>query len=297
MNMLGLEGRTVFLTGCNNGIGQAIYSSLLDVHAFPIGIEIGTFEDSELAQDIKRRDLHWQYELGIVNIIRKGKSDHSHYPKLPEDILVGAVMTPEANMKYILPRYSVCPVGGLVLNAGLGGRDTKYGGSSDEVYSRFFEENMQNQRRWIETLQPYMRRGSSIVTMGSIETEMSNGDDVMYVSTKSGLLGLTKAYAAKLGPRGIRVNMVSPGNVMTDGKKARLEQNPEANKLVDAFTLRTPMREAATPQEIANIVLFLLSDLSSAITGANIPADKGYLIGGLWDENWGTDAIEAYKRF
>jgi NAD(P)-dependent dehydrogenase (short-subunit alcohol dehydrogenase family) len=93
-----------------------------------------------------------------------------------------------------------------------------------------------------------------------------------YVATKGGVMGFTRSLARELGPRGIRVNTVSPGWVMTE-RQLRDYVTPAVERLINRSQC-VPSR--IQPAEIANVILFLASNASAAITGQEILADRGW---------------------
>ncbi len=93
-----------------------------------------------------------------------------------------------------------------------------------------------------------------------------------YVATKAGIIGFTRSLARELGPRGIRANVVSPGWIMTE-RQLREFVNARTRKLI----LRSQcIPELLQPEDIADVVLFLASDASRALTGQELLADRGW---------------------
>ncbi len=114
--------------------------------------------------------------------------------------------------------------------------------------------------------------GGAIVNFASITFHVSPDNMSAYVATKGGILGFTRALARELGPDRIRVNTVSPGWIMTDRQLDQFVTKAVKKKLREVQC--SP--DLLQPEEIANVVLFLASDASSAITGQEILADRGW---------------------
>jgi NAD(P)-dependent dehydrogenase (short-subunit alcohol dehydrogenase family) len=119
---------------------------------------------------------------------------------------------------------------------------------------------------------PAMTRGSSIVNIASIVLYNSPKNLVGYVATKGGVLGFTRCLAREIGDRGIRVNCVSPGWVFTE-RQIRDYLTPENKKLIHE---RQCIPDHIQPSEIGTVILFLASDLSTAVTGQEILVDRGW---------------------
>lgn len=113
------------------------------------------------------------------------------------------------------------------------------------------------------------KRGGSIVNMTSIVGLHGQGGQANYAASKAGLIGLTKSLAKEVGGRGIRVNAVAPGFIKTDMTDALPQAAAES--LLDSI----PLKRSGTPGNIADAVLFLLSDMSSYITGQVLGVDGG----------------------
>ena len=115
-------------------------------------------------------------------------------------------------------------------------------------------------------------KGGSIINISSV-----NGDRAMqgmsgYGSSKAALTHFTRNAAMEGARQGIRVNVVTPGPIMTPATKAWFDHDPDAGA---AIANANPMGRIGTPEEVANVVHFLASDASSYVTGANIPVDGG----------------------
>ena len=121
-----------------------------------------------------------------------------------------------------------------------------------------------------------LRPGGSIVTISSVVATMGRRADggFMYTAIKAGVESLTRNFAVGLGPKGIRVNSVAPGFLSTPmagaGDEARKTSRPEELKLY------SPLGRLATPEEVANAILFLCSESASGISGVVLPVDVGH---------------------
>ena len=112
-------------------------------------------------------------------------------------------------------------------------------------------------------------RPGKIINIGTLAHDRPNADWAHYITAKSALVGLPKAMAFELGPKGIRVNLVSPG--LTDTELTA--DIPEKIKLITAS--QTPLRKLATVEDVAGARSFLASDKSNFLTGENIRINGG----------------------
>ncbi|WP_150236471.1 SDR family NAD(P)-dependent oxidoreductase [Nocardiopsis quinghaiensis] len=159
-------------------------------------------------------------------------------------------------------------VDGLVNNAGITLRHRL-----DEVdpadFDRVHAVNVTGPLLGVQSLLPLMPRGASIVNVGSVAA-LTGHYPVAYTASKWALRGLSAAASLELGPRGIRVNTLHPGFVETPMTASA----PEAMRR--ASVEQTPLGRTGTVEDIAPLVVFLVSDESSFVTGAEIPVDGGY---------------------
>jgi 3-oxoacyl-[acyl-carrier protein] reductase len=176
-------------------------------------------------------------------------------------------------------RTAVEALGGLdiaVANAGRGSGPTDDAVGSD-IWYEMLEENLMTAVNLCEAAQDALVPPGALVLIGSIAGMEFHPAPLPYGAAKAAMVRYTRDLARRLGPRGIRVNMVAPGNVIFPGGRweQRLRENREE---VDALILReVPMRRFGTPEEIADAVLFLASERSAFTTGAVLTADGGQL--------------------
>ncbi|MEU5050256.1 SDR family NAD(P)-dependent oxidoreductase [Streptomyces sp. NPDC021096] len=109
--------------------------------------------------------------------------------------------------------------------------------------------------------------GASVINVGSGSALAGIHHRAHYTAAKAGLIGLTRSLAKELGPRGIRVNVLSPGVIQTE-----VELSEEVRT---RYRTMTSLGRLGTPEELAHVVLFLASDLASYMTGATVSVDGG----------------------
>ena len=159
---------------------------------------------------------------------------------------------------------------GMVNNAGIYQPKTLME-TDVELFERHMRVNQLGCFIGMKAVVPLMDKsgGGSIVNVSSVAGLRGSPGAIAYSATKWALRGMTKAAAVDLAPRNIRVNSIHPGPIDTDMLKVRTpEQNAER-------LTRVPMNRMGTVDEIAQLVLFLLSDESSYITGAEVAIDGG----------------------
>ena len=127
-----------------------------------------------------------------------------------------------------------------------------------------------------QALAPSMaaRGGGAIVNICSITLGGEWADFVPYVASKGALLGMTRALARELGPAGIRVNAISPGAIPTDAERVHADPEAYARWVLE----RQSLKFRGTPADIAEAVLFFLSERSRFVTGQNLDVNGGWLM-------------------
>lgn len=123
------------------------------------------------------------------------------------------------------------------------------------------------------------RQAGSIVNISSVAGSRSMPLH-SYSPAKAAVINMTQCLAAEWGASRVRVNAVAPGYTLTPALEAAIAKG---ERQVDGALINSPLRQLVKPSQIADAVAFLLSDRASAITGANLPVDCGWLVGATWD--------------
>lgn len=143
--------------------------------------------------------------------------------------------------------------------------------TSDEVWRDVMEVNLDGVFRLIRASIPHLTPTASIVTVASLAAHRGAFLEGHYAVSKAGIVSLTMSLALELGPRGIRANAVSPGVIETTMTTDFIATQG------DRLRAEIPMDRFGKPHEVANVIAFLASDLSSYVTGAHI-----HVNGGVW---------------
>ena len=134
--------------------------------------------------------------------------------------------------------------------------------------------------------------GGNIVNISSVHGILQSPGFLVYEASKSAVIGMTRQMATELGPRGIRVNAICPGHIVTESIQAKMwDDNPSGYAF---FEEQYPLRRCGTPAEIANAIAFLCSSQASFITGHALVVDGGLSI--QLQENLGVRLAQYMKE-
>ena len=150
----------------------------------------------------------------------------------------------------------------LVNNAGIT-KDGLMMRMSEAQWDAVINVNLKSAFNFIHAVTPIMakQRGGSIINMSSVVGVSGNAGQCNYSASKAGMIGLAKSIAKEMGPRGIRANCIAPGFIITE------MTNQLSQEIKDQWAQQIPMRRGGTPEDVANVALFLASDLSSYVSG------------------------------
>jgi 3-oxoacyl-[acyl-carrier protein] reductase len=248
---LTLEGKVAYVTGSTRGIGNAIARTLA-VAGASVVVNGHTHEDAvaELASELTGE--HGRSCIGIFADQRDAGAIKDAYAR-------------------IFKEYGRLDV--LVNNAGIV-EDALLGMILDPSIVDTFDTNALAIVRNMQLATRLMRRtgAGSIINISSIMGILGNPGEVVYAGTKAAVIGITKSGAKELAPVGIRCNAIAPGFIDTDLTKA-LTPDVYSERLGSIG-----MGRIGKPQDVANVALFLASDLSSYVTGQVIGVDGSMVI-------------------
>lgn len=242
-----LSGKVALITGAARGIGKAIALKYASEGA---AIAFTDLEINEVAQQTIA-------ELEAFGVAVKGYASNAADFEQTQEVVAQVV----ADFGHIDI---------LVNNAGIT-KDGLVMRMSEGQWDAVIAVNMKSAFNFLHAVVPVMARqkGGSIINMASIAGQTGNPGQVNYSASKAGLIAMAKSVAKEMGPRGIRANSIAPGYVLTE----MTEVLPQAVK--DEFIKLIPLKRGATVEEVANVALFLGSDLSSYVTGQVIAVNGG----------------------
>ena len=244
-----LEGKNILITGGSRGIGKSIVQVL-----FNSGANVGfTFSSSESAANEIAKNLNSSSQKCIAY-----KSDASKLDQC------------ENLVESFLNDFETIDV--LINNAGIT-KDNLLMRMSEDDFDKVIEVNLKSVFNMTKACQRVFlkNRKGSIINMSSVVGVKGNAGQSNYAASKAGIIGFSKSIAQELGSRSIRCNVIAPGFIKTE-----MTDNL-SDSIIESWTENIPLKRPGESNDVANLCLFLASDLSSYITGQVINVDGGLL--------------------
>ncbi|MFJ8490053.1 SDR family NAD(P)-dependent oxidoreductase [Streptomyces sp. NPDC094038] len=246
---LTLHGKKVLVTGGTRGIGRGIVLA-----AAQAGADVLTChrQDGEAVDSLVRALKETE---GDHHVIRTDVGDLDQVDRLVNEA-----------------KHRFGRLDGVVNNAGVISH-IPFGELPAAEWSRILDTNLTASYRVIQQALPLLGAGSSVINIGSRGAAAGIPLRAHYTAAKAALIGLTRSLAKELGPQGIRVNVVAPGVIETEA----FDDMPadRAAGLRATYARKTALARLGTVDELAGPVLFLLSDLSTYVTGETVNVDGG----------------------
>ena len=244
-----LSGKTALVTGASKGIGRGI--------AMKLAAEGANVAFTYLSSVEKGQAL--EAELAALGVKAKGyRSDAADF-KAADDLI-----------NSIIAEFGTLDV--VVNNAGIT-RDGLLMRMTEENFNEVIRTNLNSVFNITKACQRPMlkQRSGSIINISSVVGVKGNAGQANYAASKAGIIGFTKSVALELGSRNIRCNAIAPGFIET-----------EMTDVLPAETVKQwreaiPLKRGGTPEDVANAVLYLASDLSAYVTGQVLNVDGGML--------------------
>ncbi len=244
-----LQGKTAIITGASRGIGRGIAKVFAEQGA---NVAFTYSSSVQAAQELEN-------ELSAYGVKVKGyqsnAADFNEAQKLVDDV-VAAFGTVDI----------------LVNNAGIT-KDNLLMRISEEDFDKVIEVNLKSVFNMTKAVQRVMlkNKAGSIINMSSVVGVKGNAGQTNYAASKAGVIGFSKSVALELGSRNIRCNAIAPGFIETEMTE---KLSPE---VVEGWRNAIPLKRGGTPEDVANVCVFLGSDMSAYVTGQTINVDGGML--------------------
>lgn len=242
-----LEGKVAIVTGAARGIGKAIALKLASE-----GADIA-FTDLNIDENA----LATQKEIEALGVKAKGYASNAANFEDTHNVVAE-----------IAKEFGHIDI--LVNNAGIT-KDGALKRMSEAQWDAVIAVNLKSVFNFTKAVQPVMwKQGAgSIVNMSSVVGVSGNANQINYSASKAGIIGVTKSVAKEFGTRNIRCNAIAPGFIITE----MTNQLPEDVR--KEWENKIPLHRGGTPEDVANVTLFLASDLSSYVTGQVIKVCGG----------------------
>ena len=244
-----LKDKKVLVTGGGSGIGATIVEYFCEQEAEVFFIDYNVKESKKLIQKINKKKLRLPkfYECNLININRL-----------------------QSVIKKIISKHGIIEV--LISNAANDDRHSTF-----KVDKKYWENRINvNLRHYFFAIKSVIKgmiknKSGSIVNLSSVSWILGEGDKVVYETAKSAVIGLSRSFAQEFGKYNIRSNVVTPGSIATE-RQIKNWLTPKYKKFI---LNQQALKRQLKPNDVANLVLYLSSDVSSGCTKQNFIVDAG----------------------
>lgn len=234
-----LEGKVALISGAGRGIGKAVALRFAEN-----GADVA-FTDLELNDAVLSTVAELEQYGVKVKAYASNAADFEQTHKVVDEVIAD------------FGRIDI-----LVNNAGIT-KDGLMMRMGEAQWDAVINVNLKSAFNFIHAVTPIMarQRGGSIINMSSVVGVSGNAGQCNYSASKAGMIGLAKSIAKEMGPRGIRANCIAPGFIITE------MTNTLSEEVREQWSKAIPLRRGGTPEDVANVALFLASDLSGYVSG------------------------------
>ncbi|KAK6380198.1 hypothetical protein LTS17_005387 [Exophiala oligosperma] len=249
---MGFEGKVILITGGASGMGLALANRLADRGATLALADIQEHKLASVTTALKQKGV--RVSTTVLNVTSNAS----------------------VNDWVASTQKEFGRIDGAANVAGTGQGWTQFEDLENEWWDKIIGVNLTGSMYCMRAQVRAMKKGGSIVNVASLAGLRGRAGLAAYTASKHGLVGLTKAVAKEMGPKGIRVNVVAPGPIETPLLDMLLKSSPTAASSSTSNTYSTlPLQRMGQPEEVASTMEFLLSDEASYITGSILSVDGG----------------------
>ncbi|XPS76280.1 hypothetical protein M3J09_008334 [Ascochyta lentis] len=238
------QDKVVLITGGGSGIGRATALKLSSLGAKLAVCDINTSSLADLASAVETKTFTEAVDVGNTAQV---------------DAFIASTIQELGSIDYVFNCAGVNPT------------SIPLGSTTDAYWDKLVNTNLKGVFLVTRACLPHLQRGSAIVNVSSISGIRGSALQSVYCTTKFGLIGMSKSLALELGPSGIRVNCVAPGYIDTP-TNAGIVKGGEA---VERMRTGNALGRLGTPEEVADVVAFLMGDETRYVNGSVVEIDGG----------------------
>lgn len=255
MEPFSLKNKTAIVTGGASGIGEAISKRFAEAEAFVYILDYNKESSKKVVREIKEKNFLAESHFCDV-------SNQREVLKVVENI------AKKGNIDILINNAGVAHVGNVEK-------------TSEEDFDRLYQVNVKGAYNCLFAVIPYMKKnkGGVIINMASIASLVGISDRFAYSMTKGAILSMTYSVAKDYIDFNIRCNAVSPARIHTPFVDGFISKNyrGKEKEMFEKLSRSQPIGRMGTPEEVADLALYLCSDNAGFITGTNFPIDGGFI--------------------